>query len=368
MKKKKVRSISLGTHTNIPGLLYHPEALAKWMKGEYFPPLYVEISPTTLCNHNCSFCYVNYVREDKMSIPEDLLIKIFRDLGKAGVKACELQGTGEPLLNKGVPDAIVAGKEEGMDICLVTNGSLFTEDKLEKIIPCLSFCRFSSLECSPKLYARTHGAPEENYNKAITALKTAIKIRERDKLDTVIVATFTAFEYNISHIVETTQMVKDIGVDIFTIKPALRLLSNPGHENLDVGLHEKYADLLNEAKSLSDENFKFNIRDDMFVYSQDPSSVEIDFETCYGVEFEILIDADAKIYPCMCHWRDERYCFGDLSKNSFEEIWKSDERKERMQQFLIETKNPRCDVCCKQFSIHPLLNKLKNPPLHSNVI
>ena len=132
MMKKRNQTISMGTHTNIPGLLYHPDTLDKWMKGEYFPPLYVEISPTTSCNHNCSFCYVNYVREDKMSIPEDLLIKIFQDLARAGVKACELQGTGEPLLNKGVPDAIVAGKNGGMNICLVTNGSLFTEDMLDK--------------------------------------------------------------------------------------------------------------------------------------------------------------------------------------------------------------------------------------------
>ena len=368
MTKKRIRTINLGTHDNIPGLLYHPDVLDKWMKGKYFAPLYVEISPTTICNHNCPFCYVSYVRNDKMSIPDDLLTKIFRDMAMAGVKCCEIQGTGEPIVNKGVPDAIVTGKKEGMDICLVTNGSLLNEDILEKITPCLSFFRFSSLEYSPKLYARTHGTSEKDFHKTINALEMAIKIRDRDKLNTVIVATFTAFEYNISHIVETTLLMRDVGVDIFTIKPALKLLNNLGHEKLDTGLHNKYAELLDKAKSLSDDNFKFNLRHDMFDYSHDPSSIIIDFEYCYGVEFEITVDADAKIYPCMCHWRDERYCFGDLSKGSFEEVWKSDDRKEKMQRFLIENKKPRCDACCKQFAINPLLNKLKNPPLHVNVI
>lgn len=354
----------------MPTLLYHPDVLYKWMKGEYFSPLYVEISPTSLCNQKCFFCYTSQVmKENPVSIPGDLLIKIFKDLARAGVKSCEVQGTGEPLLNKALPDAIVAGKKGGMDICLCTNGTLLNEGILEKITPCLSFFRFSSLECSPELYAKTHGSSEEDFHKVIKAMKTAIKIKERDGLDTVIVASFVAFDYNTPFIVETAQMLKEIGVNIFTIKTPIEMSKNIGHK-FKQGLHINYKSLFDKAKALSNDNFKFNIRTDFFDYCQDPKSrhIERDFTYCYGAEFEIMIGSDAKIYPCMCLWGLTEYCLGDLTKMDFEKVWKSDERKKAMKHFLTSFVNPTCDTKCKQFAINPILNKLRNPPLHVNVI
>lgn len=39
-----------------PRTLYHPDALAKWERGEYFPPVIAEIAPTGRCNQKCRYC------------------------------------------------------------------------------------------------------------------------------------------------------------------------------------------------------------------------------------------------------------------------------------------------------------------------
>ena len=182
--------IKRGATDGLHGIFHHLDVLQKWKNGEDFAPVWVEISPTNLCNHNCFYCYVEHLGRKNLSIPEDLLVKIFHDMGTAGVKCCEIQGTGEPLLNKGLPDAIVAGKKAGMDICLVTNGALLNKKILEKIEPCLSFMRVSALAHNAKFYAKLHGCPESHFDKVVNALKEAVKIRDKNNLDIVIVCTF----------------------------------------------------------------------------------------------------------------------------------------------------------------------------------
>lgn len=361
------KMITLGTHVDTPNLIYHPDALHKWMKGEDFAPLYVELSPTAACNQSCFFCYIEEIR-NAISIEPGLLVKIVADMADAGVKSCEFQGTGEPLVNKGTPDAVVAGRERGMAITMVTNGVLASRDVLEKITPCLSFLRFSTLEPNAQIYAKSHSSPEDHFGKVLKAIENAVRIKHRDKLDTVIVGSVVCFEYNTPYIVETTKMLKDLGVDIVTAKTAIEVEAY-NKKTFTQDLHVTYAEEFAAAKALSDENFTFNLRTDFFEYSKDPKAVKRDFTYCYGCDFEVMLDADACLYPCMILWRNEKYRLGDLSKGkSFKDVWFSQERKDAMAKFVADHKNPVCDCKCKQFAIHPLLNKLKNPPLHVDVI
>ena len=138
-------------------LFYHLDEIQKWKRNEYFPPIMIEVNPTDLCNQKCFFCYTEYLGHKNLSIPDAALIRIFRELGMAGVKACQIQGTGEPFVNKGLPDAIVAGNENGLDCATHTNGTLVTNEILEKIIPNLCFFRVTNMECNEKLYQKTHG-------------------------------------------------------------------------------------------------------------------------------------------------------------------------------------------------------------------
>ena len=97
IRRFSLDKVKLGNNIGLHSLFYHLEELGKWKKGEYFAPLFVDISPTSLCNQNCFFCFTEWLRAKPKSIPGDLLIRIFRDMAKAKVKTCEVQGVGEPF-------------------------------------------------------------------------------------------------------------------------------------------------------------------------------------------------------------------------------------------------------------------------------
>ncbi|GAF67380.1 unnamed protein product, partial [marine sediment metagenome] len=41
-------------------LMYHPEIVSKWLRGEEVYPILVDICPIGRCNHRCIFCAYNY--------------------------------------------------------------------------------------------------------------------------------------------------------------------------------------------------------------------------------------------------------------------------------------------------------------------
>ncbi|MBW1742853.1 MAG: radical SAM protein, partial [Deltaproteobacteria bacterium] len=42
-------------------LMFHVNRLNKWLKGEKFFPIYVEVGPSGACNHRCIFCALEYL-------------------------------------------------------------------------------------------------------------------------------------------------------------------------------------------------------------------------------------------------------------------------------------------------------------------
>ena len=42
-------------------LMFHVDTVNKWLKGEKFYPIYVEVGPSGACNHRCIFCALDYL-------------------------------------------------------------------------------------------------------------------------------------------------------------------------------------------------------------------------------------------------------------------------------------------------------------------
>ncbi len=348
-------------------LFHHLEEVLKWKKGEYFPPIFIEFSPTDRCNQKCWYCYTDYFNSQKQEIEGSLLVKIFRDLGRAGVKSVMVQGTGEPLLNEATPDAIVEGRKAGMSLALCCNGVLLSREVLEKVLPNLEWLRVSAVELTPALYARSHGSPESHWHKVIENLQNAVEIRRRLNLDVVLATHMLLFPYNVTSVVETAKMVKELGVDYILIKSANQSLHTPEHQ-WPRDTHLKFGHLLQEAKKLEDDSFKVSVRLDQFRMQEQDGSFKKGYGKCYGLAFEALIDADASVYPCLHFWRNKEYAYGDLHVESFEEIWKGRRRQQVLDRIYHEFNIEDCHFGCKTSHINETLWELANPPMHMNFL
>jgi MoaA/NifB/PqqE/SkfB family radical SAM enzyme len=108
-------------------LIYHPETVGRWLKGENIYPIEIEISPSGACNHRCVFCAVDYLGYQPNFLDKDVVLRDISQMSKKGLKSVICSGEGEPLLNKDMPDIANGIKACGVDVAMSSNGALFTK-------------------------------------------------------------------------------------------------------------------------------------------------------------------------------------------------------------------------------------------------
>ena len=76
-------------------LIYHPERVAAWKRGENIYPIELEIGLTNACNHRCIFCAVDYTGYKPTMLEADLLKLRISEFAEKGVKSiiCRRRGT-----------------------------------------------------------------------------------------------------------------------------------------------------------------------------------------------------------------------------------------------------------------------------------
>lgn len=339
---------------------YHIDHIYKLKNGLYTPPVMVEISPTSNCNHECRFCYT-YQREEANMLSGKALVGFFLNATDIGIKTIFIQGIGEPLLNKSLPDAIVAGGESDIKMCLVTNGVLLDKSKQEKILNNLVFVKFSVLDNDPKRYAKTHGCPENQFNKLVENIENAIDFRSMNNLDVTLWASVYVDIDNFSDIYDIVKFSKSLGLDFVTISQATYTEFTPhGRKEIlvdDSFSKEEIDELIEKILSLNDDKFVSHIQ---FPLERYFSSKRWGLNYCRAVNLITAISGDGEVYPCWRFWGRREYSYGSLYEKSFEEIWRGKRRKE-INEYLYATP-PEKDECevCKCITVNDNLDKLLN--------
>jgi len=103
-------------------------------------PVHIQISPTNVCNLNCSFCSCGD-RDKKKSFTLKEIMQILDVCAERGTKAMTITGGGEPLMHPQINEIIKYAGEKNIEVGLVTNGTLFS---LLGYHDNLIWCRISS--------------------------------------------------------------------------------------------------------------------------------------------------------------------------------------------------------------------------------
>lgn len=75
-------------------LIYHPETVARWLKGENIYPVEIEISPSGICNHRCVFCAVDYIGYQPAFLDKEVILRDIRLMSQKGLKSVICQAKG----------------------------------------------------------------------------------------------------------------------------------------------------------------------------------------------------------------------------------------------------------------------------------
>ena len=340
---------------------YHPKEIADMFAGKLEAPIYVEISPTGICNHKCLFCHYNYLGHEgkfqKGKIPE-----LVREFASMGVKSLVFAGNGEPTLHVDTIEAIQLAKELGLDVALSTNGALLKEEHFEILAKNLTWIRFSFNAGSSKNYAYVHQTKNDDFDKVIENIKKLKATKERLKSNITIGTQFVLIPENKDFALEHGKMLKSLGVDYFSVKH----FYNHSHNEFEVKeqIEDKFIEALsNEAEKLCDDNFKFLVR------STANLSSKRDYNKCYGLEFIVFIDENGDVYSCFSHQYDKKTIMGNIFESSFKEIWKSQQKKDSIDYINNCIEKNNCQPNCRHHQINNYLWNIKNPSIeHVNFI
>jgi radical SAM protein with 4Fe4S-binding SPASM domain len=335
-----------------PRTLYQIDRLYAWKHGKYFSPATVEISPTNACNQKCKYCYAWRESKPREILRDDILIGCFDQLADAGVGGVVIQGTGEPLLHKALPEAIERGAARNIPIQLTTNGVLLNSALQDKILHNIFCLRISVLDNDPERYAEHHGCSKKLWHTLVDNIEKTVSMRARQNLPFSIWATVYLFEDNFKDLYSAVKLCKEIGIDfIYVTEPQYTSFSPSGKNSY---ASTRLKDTENEMDSicanilsLVDDNFNVKIKFDAkehILSGNEKQTWKNDY--CQGIKFYTLIGCDGEVYPCWRCWEEKRYSYGSLYEKTFSEIWQSTQRNQ-IEKMVMETPpdGDECFVC-----------------------
>ena len=198
-------------------LSYHYKEVCNFLNNNTTNPIYVEISPVGNCNHRCLFCHYNYLGHSG-KFPENRMITLVEELKKANVKSVVFAGTGEPTIHKDTFNAIQKAKELGIDVAMSTNGAILKEKDLLIIAKNLTWIRFSFNGCNEDEYAIVHQTKKEDYFIVLDNIKKLVNIKKKINSPITIGVQCILLPQNKNNIINHAKILKDIGVDYFSVK------------------------------------------------------------------------------------------------------------------------------------------------------
>lgn len=304
-------------------IIHHPYKLHAMRQGRQPMPLQVQLVLTNACNHRCTFCAYRmdgYLSNATFSaghrIKEEQAMSIIESSRANGIPAIQFTGGGEPLVHPSAPLIINNTIEMGMDVGLVTNGALLTEELCDSL-GSSKWVRISVDAGTPETYRQVRGP--DNYNQVLRNTEQLVKYRRNN----IIGMGYVICHENYKEVFDMCRIAKDMGVDNFRISAAF----TPQGYDYFSDFREEAQELAEECEGLSDENFKvFNMFNDRL---QDCFTGIQDYDYCGIKELNPYVGADGNVYTCCTLAYNKAGLIGNLADHNWNmaEFWQSDEKR-----------------------------------------
>jgi len=275
-------------------LSYHMDRIEAWESGERVAPVTVDMALTRACGSMCKFCYATMQESQKRSgIKENHALNLLDDFAEIGVKGVSLVSDGESTLSKSYAPFIEHASSIGIDTGNATNAWEFGPEKSERVLPHLSWLRFTVAAGTPERYADImYKGPEhtEVFDKAMKNIRYAVEYKKKHNLKVTLGIQMVLMPEFKDEIIPFAKLGIDLDVDYAVIKHC------SDDENSSLGIdysqYESMYDLIRTAENLSNENTQIIAKWDKL-----NDNGKASYSRFYGPQFLLQISGSGLVAP-----------------------------------------------------------------------
>ncbi len=309
--------------------------------GKVPAPTFISIDPTNICNLKCPLCFFGQKTANyKKGVMSFNTFKTVVDKIPT-LESIALFSFGESFLNPEIFDMIKYASQKDIMTSIHSNFSFKKDDEFFTNIVQSGLC---------SLVLSIDGASQDTYSVyrqggdfdlLISNIRMLNSVKEQLKSETpVIIWKLMVNKYN-EHEVETAKkMAEDLGILFMTDEITLCDLIP------DADFGETLEKRKNDWLPKNDKYIKSIYRGE-YSYPINQNSI------CNQLFENLIVNWDGKVFPC-CWLTDENNAFGDLSKESFEDVWHGEKYQYARSMFIPRDGAPRNinnTICaaCKNF-------------------
>jgi len=341
-------------------IVHHQDRLDMLRQGRQPPPLQMHLELTSHCNQNCIYCCFRSQAHGFHTAPLNVTVptaKILETLASArdlGVKALQLAGPGEPTLHQDFRTIITTAKEYGLEIGLITNGSMLRRHS--DILSDIAWVRVSMDAANAAAHAKIHSCGEHVFGEIVAGIQELVA----RKGSAIVGIAWLVLQENADSVYEGCRFYRQLGVNNIRYSSLVADVDDPSYRGL---CRQGHAQAKQGKTDFETEDFLvFNSIETRANMIQEALLDEF----CPFKELSCHVAVDQNVYMCCTNAYSAAGKVGTIQDKTFAQLWNSPEK-----QRLFSRHSPRrmCPSSCWFKEKNAFINYcLKSNPRHVNFI
>lgn len=348
-------------------LLQHVDRIAAIKAGSRPAPVNVEIDLSNRCSLGCEWCHFAFThtrgplagKREKPAgaIPggdlmdAELALSIVDQLAAAGVRSITWTGGGEPTLHPAFDEIIAhTAKYPTLEQGIYTHGGHISPTRAA-LLKCTHTFVYVSLDASNAgQYKRDKGV--DRFDAACEGIKRLADA----KGDATIGIGYLVTESNWRAADYAAQLVESLGADYVQFRPTIHYeQDSPGVPSENTGWMEDAERFLERVAAMYPEQ----VIADLERFEMYRRWGGHGYPTCWWSALQTVITPNGKVWTCVNKREHPGAALGDLSVESFAEVWGRAE---------VAEVGPDCRVMCRGHIPNTALDQIMRPAPHAAFI
>ena len=304
-------------------LSYHYDRVEEWENNRRIAPVSVDMALTRACGAMCSFCYAMVQEpQERSTIKVKEALNLVDDFAEVGVKGVSLISDGESTLSKAYVPFIQHAASAGIDVGNATNGWEWESEKIDQVLPHLTWVRFTCAAGTPEGYSKIMFKDKEQthvFDRAMKNIKYAVDLKKKLNLKVTLGIQMVLMPEFKDEIIPFAKLAVELGVDYGVIKHCSD--DEFGTLGVDYSKYEGMFRLLEQAESLGNNDTKIIVKWDKIKNKGKPS-----YNRFYGPQFLLQISGSGLVAPSGMFFnaRYSKFHMGNFVDERFKDIFKSE--------------------------------------------